>query len=360
MPEAVVAGYLGVDLTPGFLPRGASSFAELFRPGKLLEMRGLDISLGGVVANTGLAMKHFGCDVTLMGCVGQDALGDLAVAQLAERGVRDGIRRVSTAGTAYGIVLAPPGLDRMFLENPGCNRTYTAADIDFDVVRQARLFHFGYPPLMEALWQDGGRELRTLLTAARDCGVAVSLDMTLPDPDAPAGQADWSAILADVLPLVDIFVPSVEELLYMLDPAGYARIAAQANGGDLIDAIPSSTYGELAARVLAMGVKTLLIKAGHKGAYLRTVAPGTAPQGMMLGGAGCPEGLWLNPLPVDAARFRNACGAGDCAIAGFLTALLKGESAVSAGRFAMKAGRDNLYGADALSGLRIWEAMAAE
>lgn len=360
MPDAVVAGYLGVDIAPGFAARGARPFAELFRPGKLIETRGLDFSLGGVVANTGLAMKHFGCDVALMGCVGEDALGDLAVARLAEAGVRDGIRRIATAGTAYGIVLAPPGVDRMFLEDPGCNRGFTVEHIDLDVVRQSRLFHFGYPPLMEALWRNGGRGLRDLLATARACGAAVSLDMALPDPDAPAGRADWGGILAAALPLVDIFVPSIEELLFMLDPDGYERLAAQAPGGDLIDAMPSSVYGELADRVLALGVKVLLIKAGHKGAYLRTAVPTKADAlpGWPLGGAGCPDGLWLAPLPLDAARVCNASGAGDCAVAGFLSALLKGESVVAAGHCAMAAGRDNLYGRDALSGLRDWSAMA--
>ncbi|MFA5206068.1 MAG: hypothetical protein WC708_16850, partial [Lentisphaeria bacterium] len=74
--DAVVAGYLGVDLTPGFsAARAPVPFAELFRPGKLIETEGLHFSLGGVVANTGLAMKRFGQRVELMGCVGRDALG---------------------------------------------------------------------------------------------------------------------------------------------------------------------------------------------------------------------------------------------------------------------------------------------
>ena len=362
MPDVVVAGYLGVDIAPGFAARGAVPFSELFRPGKLIETRGLDFSLGGVVANTGLAMKRFGCDVALMGCVGEDALGDLAIARLGAAGVHDGIRRVAPGGTAYGIVLAPPGVDRMFLEDPGCNRSFTVEHLDLGVVRGCRLFHFGYPPLMEALWRGGGSGLRELLAAVRACGPAISLDMALPDPDAPAGRTDWAAILADALPFVDIFTPSIEELLFMLDSAGYARFAAQAPGGDLIDAIPASVYDELADRVLAFGVKVLLIKAGPKGAYLRTAAPvksAGAPR-WPLDAAGCPDGRWLQPMPVDAARVCNASGAGDCAIAGFLSALLKGKSVVAAGHCAMTAGRDNLYGPDALSGLRPWEAMVLD
>lgn len=363
--DAVVAGYLGVDLTPGFgAARRVVPFAELFRPGKLIETEGLHISLGGVVANTGLAMLRFGRKVALMGSVGDDALGELALAMLARAGAGDGIRRKTGGRTAYGFVIAPPGLDRVFLEDAGCNRVYTADDVDFELVRRSRLFHFGYPPLMEALWQDGGAELRRLLARARETGAAVSLDMTLPDPDGPAGKADWQAILADILPLVDIFVPSIEELFFMLDPRGYARAMAGSAGADPLEAIPAGTCERLAERVLDMGVKVLLVKAGHRGAYLRTGAlAGLAAPEAPLGLAdvhGCPAGAWISPFPVEAGRMRNACGAGDCAIAGFLSGLLGGETVRDAATYAMLAGRDNLYGEDAVSGLRDWPRMVRD
>ncbi|MFA6567396.1 MAG: PfkB family carbohydrate kinase [Victivallales bacterium] len=358
--DAVVAGYLGVDIAPGFSKRESVTFAELFRPGKLIETKGLHFSLGGVVANTGLAMRKFGQNVSLTGCVGNDALGDMALAQFAQAGVTRGIHHASSAGTAYGIVVAPPGIDRFFLEDPGCNRIFTADDIDYELVGQSRLFHFGYPPLMEALWSNGGLKLKELLERAHGHGAVVSLDMTLPDPDAPAGKADWRAILSAVLPSVDIFVPSIEELLFMLEPQLYSHIAERAAGGDIIDAIPAEQYVRIADKVLAMGVKVLLVKAGHKGAYLRTgdLAELNSSTLRLSDRIGCPHGAWIPPLPVEAARFCNASGAGDCAVAGFLTALLKDENIMTAGQYAMMAGRDNLYGQDALSGLMEWSHMS--
>ena len=360
--DAVIAGYLGVDIAPGFAQREAVSFAELFRPGKLIETEGLHFSLGGVVANTGLAMRKFGLNTTLSGCVGADMLGDMALALLAQSGVTTGIHRTIAAGTAYGIVIAPPGMDRIFLEDPGCNRIYTADSIDYKIAGQSRLFHFGYPPLMEALWSNGGAKLKELFERVRSHGTVTSLDMTLPDPAAPAGKADWQAILSAVLPLVDIFVPSIEELLFMLEPQLYSRIAGRAANGDMIDVVPPEEYERLAEKVLAMGVKVLLIKAGHKGAYLRTgnLAELNSSALRLSDRTGCPQGAWISPFAVDAGRFRNASGAGDCAVAGFLTALLKDESIMTAGRFAMMAGRDNLYGNDALSGLEDWPQMESE
>ncbi len=362
--DAVVAGYLGVDLTPGFAStRSVIPFSELFRPGKLIEAEGMNVSLGGVVANTGLAMLRFGQRVELMGCVGDDALGDMAMTRLAQTGVSRGIRRDNRAGTAFGLVIAPPGSDRLFLEDAGCNRNFTSSDIDYDVVSRSRLFHFGYPPLMQSLWTNGGAELQKLLDRVRARGTAVSLDMTLPDPDSPAGKADWQAILASTLPLVDIFVPSIEELVFMLEPKLFNMLLAKAAGGNMIDIIPQDVYGRLADRVLALGVKVVLIKAGHRGAYLRTgnmtaLAASSSPL-RLADSVGCPVGSWIPSLPVESDCFCNACGAGDCAVAGFLSALLNGETIREAGKYAMIAGRDNLYGHDSLSGLREWTHMTS-
>ncbi len=357
--DAVVAGYIGVDLTPGFPPgRGAIPFKDVFRPGKLLEVEGLNMALGGVVANTGLAMRKFGRRVALMALVGNDMLGDYIVGQLPEH--QSGIRRTKKAGTAYGIVVAPPGTDRIFLEDPGCNGTFTSADIDYTTVAKSRLFHFGYPTLMKNIFANGGAELCRLLTGVRKLGVATSLDMTLPDPDSVAGKADWQGILAAVLPLVDIFVPSIEEILYMLEPRIYARLIAKARGGDLVDAIPHDMIQSLGTQIMAMGVKVAMIKVGHRGAYLQT---GDARQ---LNAATSLElasdnwsgrALWIPPFRADPRRIRNACGAGDCAVAGFLTAILEGVQIEAAGRYAMLAGRDNLYGIDSLAGLSDWKSM---
>jgi sugar/nucleoside kinase (ribokinase family) len=361
--DVVVAGYLGVDLAPGFPPgRPCVVASEVFRPGSLIETKGLSISLGGVVANTGLAMKIFGHRTEFMGCVGADALGDTVLSLLRSHGVKHGIRRSKRPGTAYGIVLAPPGVNRIFFEDPGCNADFTADDIDLEVVRRSRLFHFGYPPLMRRLWSAGGKELEKMLSRIHRLGVAISMDMALPDPDSDAGKADWRKILAAALPFVDIFAPSIEELLFMMDRRQYTRVLAESAGRDLVDAIPQATIVRLADELLAMGVKVLMIKAGHRGAYFRTGDVGKLNAATALN---LPAGNWSQrslAMPAFATgrrRVRNTCGAGDCAVAGFLSALLRGMEIEQAARCAMLAGRDNLYGTDACSGLSSWAKMTA-
>lgn len=228
-----------------------------------------------------------------------------------------------------------------------------------ELVARSRLLHFGYPPLMPALLMDDGAELVAILSQARALGVATSLDMTLPDPDGASAGVDWPKLLARVLPHVDVFTPSIEELLYMLAPDDYTRLVGEAGDADPVDVIRRERCAELAEAALGLGVSVVLVKAGHRGGYLRTGAAESLGR-LGLGPDWPDRALWLAPMPVEADRVHNASGAGDSAVAGFLSALLSGESPERAGAFAMLAGRDNLYAPDALGGLRTWEEMEAE
>jgi sugar/nucleoside kinase (ribokinase family) len=113
-------------------------------------------------------------------------------------------------------VISPPGSDRRFLHHPGANDDFSAQDVSEEALQDAHLFHFGYPPLMANMYSNGGRQLLELFQRAKSHGLTTSLDMAYPDPESAAGRADWRAILHNVLPYVDIFVPSLEEILYML------------------------------------------------------------------------------------------------------------------------------------------------
>ena len=52
-------------------------------------------------------------------------------------------------------------------------------------VKEANLFHFGYPSLMRMMYIDGGKELVRLLKAVHELGVAVSVDMMDTGIDVP-------------------------------------------------------------------------------------------------------------------------------------------------------------------------------
>ena len=64
--DVVIAGYTCVDIIPAFKKNDPiKSVVDFFKPGKLIEIEGLNFVLGGVVANTGLALKKFGKKVFL-------------------------------------------------------------------------------------------------------------------------------------------------------------------------------------------------------------------------------------------------------------------------------------------------------
>jgi sugar/nucleoside kinase (ribokinase family) len=250
--------------------------------------------------------------------------------------------------TSYTVVLNPPGIDRVFFHCPGANDTFTDADVADSVLAGAAMVHFGYPPLMEKIWSDGGTALERLLARARTRGACTSLDMSLPDPKSPSGMIDWNAFLARVLPRVDFFLPSVEELLFMTDRPRYEILAARGGGESIVRDVSFEYVGRLAEAALHQGASAVLIKLGDRGAYLRTGS--SSPAGL--------EGWAARELyaPVfSVAAPAGTAGAGDATIAGFLASIHKGLSPEDALTMAVAVGGSCVEAPDAVSGIRSWE-----
>lgn len=362
--DVLVAGYLGIDLIPDFKKTQQNvPLHDLLKPGKLTEIDGLQLSLGGVVANTGIALKKFNKRVYLNGLTGNDFMGKIIQEWLQRYQIAAGIKVLPHGSTAFGIVIAPPGVDRIFLESPGCNEIFNKNDIDFKVMQQSKIFHFGYPPLLKNFFTDNGRQLLELFSEAQNLGVITSLDLSLPDPQSEGSNCDWPAIMNQVLPFTDIFVPSIEELLNIMRPHEYDRIVAAAGENDIIDFISMETIKSLGRHIINLGVKILLIKMAHRGAYLLT---GDVSSVNEKGGLQLNTENWnyielhCEAYTVDPDRFKNASGAGDTAAAAFLSALIEGESAGRSLQYACIAGRNNLYCNDIYLELDSWETMTSE
>ena len=204
-------------------------------PGKLINVGPAVLSTGGPVSNTGLAMRRLGIKTSLMGKVGDDFFGRATLNKLKESGAEKGMVVVKGENSAYTIVIAPPGIDRIFLHNSGANNTFGFKDVNFDLVRQAKLFHLGYPPLMKRLYSDGGKELTRIFKAVAGIGTTTSLDMSLPDATSSSGQVDWRSILKATAPYLDIFLPSAEEVMFMLEKESFLDKRKTAGRNDIID-----------------------------------------------------------------------------------------------------------------------------
>lgn len=353
--KVMAAGHICLDITPVFSPDNKGTFSDIFSPGKLINVGDAVLSTGGAVANTGLAMARLGVDVLLNGKVGDDAIGEL-IRNCVGPGRADSLKTVSGQGSSYSIVLAMPGVDRIFLHNPGTNDTFTADDIDYEALKNCRLFHFGYPTLMKKFYENQGDELAKMFQRVKKTGVVTSLDVTPPDPQSESGRVDWAAILRKTLPYVDIFLPSIEEIAFMLDRDLFEKRKAQSGGKDPVFSYTAEDCSGLSEKLIAMGAAAAAIKNGIRGYYLRTADKkrmGTVGKALGRNTDGwARRELWAGSYKAD--KFGSATGAGDATIAGFLTALLKGLGPVECLQVANTVGWQNVREVDAISGIEDW------
>lgn len=228
-PEIVVAGHICLDLIPT-LQGSHTSLEKIFIPGRLIQVGRAITATGGVVSNTGLALHRLGLRTGLMGKVGDDLIGRaiLDILRSHDEQLAHGMVVSEGEDSSYTVVISPPGFDRIFLHCQGANNTFVADDLDYGKLDGVRLFHFGYPPLMQRFHEGSGEELSKLFRQVKELGLTTSLDMAMPDPRSEAGRANWQAILQSTLPNVDIFLPSIEEILYMIRRDMFDELNARA------------------------------------------------------------------------------------------------------------------------------------
>lgn len=356
--DVVVAGHLCLDFFPTFGHK-APALGHYFRPGKLVDMSKMEIGTGGAVSNAGTAMKIFGMKVAFMSRVGDDTIGRMTIDLLRKNGNADGVKLARGEHSSYSVVLSPEGFDRIFLHSQGPNDTFSQKDMDFAELRRARLLHLGYPTLMKSLFAKGKKELTDIMRKAKAAGTTTSLDISLPDPQSAAGKTDWKKIFRSALPHVDLFVPSLEESFFCLDPKAFLKRKEKHSGRELLDHVTPQEVEGMADTYLGYGCAVAVIKCGYNGWFVKTAKA----ERLEKLGRGAPRplanwagrALWCPAFQVD--KIASATGSGDTSIAAFLTALLRGFGIEGALKMANCAGYFNLRGMDAVSGLAGWAVM---
>ncbi|MDH7569985.1 MAG: sugar kinase [Armatimonadota bacterium] len=271
MSEVVCLGILVADV----VARPVRRWPE---EGKLVLVEQMELHTGGCAVNTGTALARLGIGVTVIGKVGDDPFGDFMVASLQREGIRtDGIRREPGVHTSATMVCVSPGGERSFIHYLGANAELTDTDVDFSLLKGARLLHIGSAFLVPKL---DGEPLARVLRRAREMGVMTCVDT------AWDGSGRWMDALAPALPYADYCVPSLEE----------ARQITREHEPE-----------EIARVLLAAGVKVVGIKMGDKGCYVRSAT----------------EEHFVPAFHVEAV---DATGAGDAWVAGFLAGVVKGRS----------------------------------
>ena len=353
--DVIVAGHVCLDLTPNINVHG-KTVQEVLRPGKLVHTGECCISLGGPVSNTGIALSILGQNAALMCKVGEDMFGRIISEKITEYGTDKIISVDKDVESSYTVAVVVPGNDRIFLHDPGANNSFGVDDVDYTQVENCRLFHFGYPPQMKKVYSNEGKELAEIFRRAKEAGATTSLDMAQPDKNAENGQQNWDAILKNTLKYVDIFIPSVEETMFMLYPDKYDEFVEIHTGEkDPLETMDESILPLLAEKAIEYGAKIVVIKCGVRGYYIRTaenlegfgrVAPADLAEW---------SGREIICESYHVDDIKSATGSGDSSIAGFLSSFLNGDGIYDCIQTACATGAENLTGLDALSGIKSME-----
>jgi sugar/nucleoside kinase (ribokinase family) len=355
MPYEIIAcGQMCLDLLPRM---GNVTSDNLATTGKLFETGAMQISTGGSVANTGLALQRLGIKTGLMGLVGDDFIGRATIEFLRNREhqLGDHIHVEPNMSSSYTIVLAPDNQDRSFLHYFGTNNSFDYDKVDFDMIAQGDMFHLGYPTVLPKLFAHDGAGLAKIFKKVHDdLGLITSMDLSLPDPTQPSGQASWKTIFERTLPYVDIFIPSIEEIMLMLRRSDY-----EAWGSDLLSHLTANYLKELAQELLELGSAIVGFKLGESGLYLHTSSDENRLS--FLDNINQPIAEWLDKTfwqPAFKVDVVGTTGAGDSAYAGFLSALYRGLDCHTCVKWACAVGACNVESFDSTSGVLGWEETA--
>ncbi len=358
--DIVYAGHICWDFIPPFLnDEGVADYNSLIPAGGMVLMGKPVQAAGGPVTNTGVSIAKLGAKVGLIGKIGDDDFGYLTERWYEKESKElpnldySGIKMDKTQWTSYTDALIPSKIERTYLHGCGANDTFGYDDMDFKMVANAKVMAFGYPPWMNKIYSNNGAELTKILKHARELGTTTAIDLSVPQPGTEAGEQNWESILTDWIANTDIMVPSAQETYMFLRKEDYKKKREEiGKGKDILRYMSTEEISGLGKQMIEMGAAIAMIKCGPYGVYLRT----GEKERLEKAGAAKPADpdnwanreLWLASYVV-LEKFKGTLGAGDSAVAAFLTALVHGHRIENCLRYAVAAGTRNISVPDGLS-----------
>ena len=198
---------------------------------------------GGAPLNVLATAAKYGARTALIGKVGDDLFGRFLRKTLAENGIKQtGLVTDREHNTTLAFVSLTPDGERefSFYRRNGADIHLQKHEIKEELIRNAKIFHFGSLSLTETLGRETTAEA---LKMAKEAGCIISYD---PNYRAPLWEgADWAAaIMRRHLSEVDILTASKEEALML-------------TGGKTIE--------ESIQDLHAFGIRVVLVTDGDKG-----------------------------------------------------------------------------------------------
>jgi sugar/nucleoside kinase (ribokinase family) len=284
------------------------------RPGGLAFTNSVQLTTGGNVCNTGIAMAKLGMKVAAAGLVGKDVLGAAVTERLRQQGLdTSGVFTTDRGQTSATVVAVEPGGERCFFHTPGVTKLLDPGAFRqcFDVFRRCRYVQVGYFGLLPALTP----QLPALLRELKAAAPATKINLETVTPVGPWAQ------LEPILPQVDVFVPSRTEAIDLTGERDPVKMIAAFRRH-----MPRGLIG---------------IKLDAEGCILDD-------------GAGKPV-----VIPAYKIDVVDTTGAGDTWFAGLLTGLIRGMPLERAGRLANRTAADCCTALGAAAGIRTFDETVA-
>lgn len=238
------------------------------------------MTIGGDAINEAAIITRLGHRVALMSLVGDDPAGHYILDFCRKNGVdASGVRVDPQVETSINIGLVAEDGERTFVTNRnGSLWKMTADHVDCGRFAGARLLSLASifnNPLLD------GKALVKIFQAAKQAGLTICADMIKPR------LGETLADVSEALSYVDYFFPNYEEACLL---TGKRELE------------------DVAAVFLDAGVKTVVIKTGKKGCFIRT------------------RETALSVPTYNKIRAIDTIGAGDNFVSGFISGLLEGMS----------------------------------
>jgi len=277
---------------------------EQFHWGTTTWVDSIEQNLGGNGSNTSYTLGVLGVPVRLLGMVGRDAFGELALSILRSANVDLSEIGRSQAPTTASICPVNAAGDRLFMHRVGSSAEVFPEPIEFTPRLLDGMAHFHLANVF-ALAQLRARAPESL-DRARKAGLTTSLDTGW---DA---RGRWIEDIEGCLPHLDLLFMNQDE----------ARMLSG-----------SADPEQAARRMQALGASDVVIKLGAEGCAVFTT-----------------DGV--ERFPAFEVNVVDTTGAGDCFVGGFLAALSRGACYGEAARFANAVGALSVQKLGAINGVR--------
>lgn len=169
---------------------------------------------GGAPANVAVGIARLGGSSAFIGKVGEDEFGYMLAEILKENNVNnEGMRFDPGARTALAFVTLRSDGERefMFYRNPSADMLLQEAELDFDLIRKAKIFHYGSISLITEPCKSAHIAAAKV---AKDAGVFLSYDPNLRLPLWPSAESAREGILS-IWDTADIIKISEEEISFL-------------------------------------------------------------------------------------------------------------------------------------------------